>query len=67
MIITAYPAEYVVDVGRETHLVCGHHCGGLIHLARMARVPCDIFDLDLAHMFGCEVCEVMSSQAQPCP
>ena len=66
MILTTNPAEYVVDVGRETHLACAHHCGGIIQLARIAGVPIDIIELDTGHMFECEVCDLLESQGLKC-
>jgi len=66
MIIIANPAEYIVDVGRETHLACARHTGGIIQMARMAAVPINIIELDTGHMFECEVCDLQLSQGHPC-
>ena len=66
MIINPNPAEYIVDVGRETHLACASHCGGIISLARMAGVPVNIIELDRGHMFDCEVCDLQESQRRKC-
>ena len=65
MIITAYPAEYIVDVGRETHLTCARHCGGIIQMARAADVPVSFVELDTGHMFECEVCDLLNDR-MPC-
>jgi hypothetical protein len=59
MIITTHPADYIVDVGRETHLTCANHCGGIIQLARIADVPVSFVELDTGHMFVCEVCDLL--------
>ncbi len=66
MIINPRPAEYIVDVGRETHLACAHHCSGIISLARMAGVPVNIIELERDHQFECEVCDLLESQTLPC-
>ena len=66
MIITRWPAEYIVDVGRETHLACASHCGGIVSLARMAGVNVNIIELDRSHMFECEVCDLQESQRRTC-
>jgi hypothetical protein len=66
MIIISNPAEYIVDVGRETHLACARHTGGIIHMAPIADVHVNIIELDTSHMFHCEVCDLMESQGQPC-
>ena len=66
MIITLNPAEYIVDVGRETHLACARHCGGIVHLARVGGVHVNIIELDTGHMFRCEVCDLLESQAAAC-
>jgi hypothetical protein len=66
MIITTHPADYIVDVGRETHLTCAHHAGGIIQLARIACVPVSIIELDTDHMFECEVCDLLNLTPQSC-
>jgi hypothetical protein len=66
MIIIANPAEYIVDVGRETHLTCARHTGGIIQMARIADVSINIIELDTGHMFECEVCDLQHSQGHPC-
>jgi hypothetical protein len=66
MIIITHPAEYIVDVGRETHLACARHTGGIVQMARMADVHVNIVELDTTHMFGCEVCDLQTSQGLPC-
>ena len=66
MIIRANPAEYIVDVGRETHLACARHTGGIINLARIADVHINIIELDTGHLFGCEVCDLQESQGLAC-
>jgi len=66
MIIIANPAEYIVDVGRETHLACARHTGGIVQMARMADVHVNIIELDTGHMFECEVCDLQMSTGQTC-
>jgi hypothetical protein len=66
MIITAYPAQYVVDIGPNTHLTCANHCGSIIQLARLADVPVSIVELDTGHMFVCQVCDLLNDKMS-CP
>jgi hypothetical protein len=66
MIISTHPAEYIVDVGRETHLTCALHCGAIIQMAHEAEVAVNVIELDTGHMFECEVCDLLRQQRVPC-
>lgn len=66
MIIQAHAADYIVDLGADSHLACARHTQGMIHMARIAQVPISIIELDTGHMFYCEVCDLQESQGVRC-
>lgn len=66
MILSAYPAEYLVHLGDQLHFACGQHAQVMITLGQISHTPTEVTELDTGHMFECDVCAHTFAKEHPC-